>query len=107
MKHTDNFKMVIAAIETERSKNPSVNTIELHQTKENKLNTVPINHIINILRDLECGARVLKITKENRPEKKEEPWPQLWDPRKVTEFAYFGDINRGIWLSWRVLEYCL
>ena len=65
MKHTNNFKLVIEAIQAERSTRPSSDPIELHQTKENKLNTVPINHIINILRDLECGARVLKITKEN------------------------------------------
>ncbi len=81
MKHINNFKLVIEAIQAERSKATSADLIELRQTKENKLNTVPVNHIINIPRDLESGAGVLKITKENRPDKKEKPWPQLWDPR--------------------------
>ena len=100
MEHSDNFKLVIEAIEAERSKNPSAGLIELRQTKENKLNTVPINHIINILRDLESGAGVLKIIKENRTEKKEEPWPQLWDPQKVRESIY----NSGISFTIEVLD---
>ncbi|MEA3369044.1 MAG: hypothetical protein U9Q24_01620 [Candidatus Ratteibacteria bacterium] len=73
MEHSDNFKLVIEAIQAEWSKDSSAGLIELRQTKENKLNTVPINHIINILRDLEAGAGVLKVTKENYPDKKEEP----------------------------------
>ncbi|KJJ85541.1 hypothetical protein OMAG_000586 [Candidatus Omnitrophus magneticus] len=100
MTHSDNFKLVIEAIEAERSKTASAGLIELRQTKENKLNTVPINHILNILRDLEFGARVLKITKENRPDKPEEPWPQLWDPRKVIEAAF----NSGISFSIQILD---
>ena len=100
MKHSDNFKLVIEAIQAERSKNPSAGLIELRQTKENKLNTVPINHIINILRDLESGTKVIKVTKENRPDVKEEPWPQLWDPRKVTEFAF----NSGVSFSIQILD---
>ena len=100
MAHSDNFKQVIEAIEAERAKADSSGVIELRQTKENKLNTVPINHILNILRDLEFGARVLKITKENRPDKPEEPWPQLWDPRKILEFNY----NSGISYTLEILD---
>ncbi|MBU4162495.1 hypothetical protein KJ859_02860 [Patescibacteria group bacterium] len=100
MKYTNNFKLVIEAIQAERTKNSSSGLVELRQTKENKLNTVPINHIINILRDLEFGARVIKITKENRPDKPEEPWPQLWDPRKILEFTY----NSGISYTLEILD---
>lgn len=100
MAHSDNFKLIIEAIETERNNGSSPGSIELRQTKENKLNTVPINHILNILRDLEFGARVIKITKENRPDKPEEPWPQPWDPRKVLEFTY----NSGISYTLEILD---
>ena len=37
MKHSDNFKLVIEAIQSERNNNPSAGLIELRQTKENKL----------------------------------------------------------------------
>jgi len=92
--------MVIEAIEAERGKNPSSGLVEVRQIKENRLNTIPINEILNILRDLEMGAGVIKITKENRPEEKEEPWPQLWDPQKVREFIY----NSGISFTVEVLD---
>lgn len=100
MAHSENFKLVVAAIEAERTKNSASGLVELRQAKENKLNSVPINHILNILRDLEFGARVLKITKENRPDKPEEPWPQLWDPRKILEFTY----NSGISYTLEILD---
>jgi len=93
MAHSDNFKRVIAAIEAERAKADASGVIELRQTKENKLNTVPIEHIRNILRDLDFGARVIEVVKENRPVKEEEPWPQLWDPRKLRDSIYNSGIS--------------
>lgn len=92
MAHSDNFKRVIEAIEAERNKADSSGVIELRQTKENKLNTVPIEHIRNILQDLDFGARVIEVVKENRPNK-EEPWPQLWDPRKIRDSIYNSGIS--------------
>jgi len=93
MAHSDNFKRVIEAIEVERAKADSSGVIELRQTKENKLNTVPIEHIRNILQDLDFGARVIEVVKENRPVKEEEPWPQLWDPRKLRDSIYNSGIS--------------
>jgi hypothetical protein len=92
MAHSDNFKRVVAAIEAERNKADSSGVIELKQTKENKLNTVPIEHIRNILQDLDFGARVIEVVKENRPNK-EEPWPQLWDPQKLRDSIYNSGIS--------------
>jgi hypothetical protein len=102
MTHSDNFKLVVSAIENERSKNPSVNTIELRQTKENRLNRVPLNDIWNILRDLELGPayRIIKIVKENRPDEKEDPWPQLWNPQKVVEWHF----NSGVSFTIEILD---
>jgi hypothetical protein len=48
MPHSDKLKLVVAAIEAERSKTSSNGIIELRQTKDNKLNTVPINDILSI-----------------------------------------------------------
>lgn len=96
MAHLDKFRIVVEAIESERRKDPSADLVELRQTKENKLNTIPINKILNILRDLELGAGVIKIIKENHPDKKEEPWPQLWDPRKLREAIYNSGISFNI-----------
>jgi len=95
MEHSDNFKLVVSAIETERSKNPSANTIELRQTKENRLNKVPLNDIWNILCELELGPayRIIKIVKENRPDEKEDPWPQLWNPQKVVEWHFNSGVS--------------
>ena len=102
MEHSDNFKLVVSAIETERSKNPSANTIELRQTKENRLNKVPLNDIWNILCDLELGPayRIIKIVKENRPDEKEDPWPQLWNPQKVVEWHF----NSGVSFTIEILD---
>lgn len=102
MAHSDNFKLVVSAIETERSRNPTANTIELRQTKENKLNRVPINDIWNILLELALGPayRIIKIVKENRPHKKEDSGPQLWDPEKVVEAIY----NSGTSFTIEILD---
>ena len=102
MAHSDNFKSVVSAIETERSKNPNANTIELRQTKENKLNRMPLNDIRNILLDLELGPayKIIKIVKENRPDKKESPGFQLWDPRKVVEWHF----NSGTSFTIEILD---
>lgn len=102
MKHSDNFKLVVSAIETERSKNSNANTIDLRQTKENKLNKVPLNDIWNILCDLELGPayRIIKIVKENRPDEKEDPWPQLWNPQKVVQWHF----NSGISFTIEILD---
>lgn len=91
MPYSDNFRKVIEAIEAERNKNLSSGLVELCQTKENKLNTVPISDIGGILLDLELGPahRVIKIVKENHPDAKEDTWPQLWDPREVVKM-HFG-----------------
>ncbi|MBU4306168.1 MAG: hypothetical protein KJ893_11225 [Candidatus Omnitrophica bacterium] len=92
MAHSDNFKMVVETIEIERNNADSSGIIELRQTKENKLNTVPIEQIRNILQDLDFGAQVITVVKENRPNK-EEPWPQLWDPRKLHETIFNSGIS--------------
>jgi hypothetical protein len=91
MTHSDNFREVIEAIEAERGKNPSSGLIELRQTKENKLNTIPISDIQNILFDLELGPahRIIKIVKENSPDDKEEDVEfQLWDPLEVVKMHF-------------------
>jgi len=102
MEYSDNFKLVVSAIETERSKNPSANTIELRQTKANRLNKVPLNDIWNILCDLELGPayKIIKIVKENRPDEKEDPWPQLWNPQKVVEWHF----NSGVSFTIEILD---
>lgn len=90
MRHSDRFRLVIAAIERERAKNPSAGTIELRQTKENKLNTVPISDIRNILLDLELGPahRIIKLVKENSPDDKEDTEFPLWNPREVVKIHF-------------------
>ncbi|MDD5775272.1 MAG: hypothetical protein PHS64_04965, partial [Candidatus Omnitrophica bacterium] len=100
MAHSDNFKLVVEAIEDERINADSSGIIELRQTKENKLNTVPVNNIINILRDLEAGHKVIKIVKENRPESKSKEWPQIYDAREAAHAA----LNSGISFSIQILD---
>jgi hypothetical protein len=92
--------VVVAAIEAERINADSSGIIELRQLKANKLNTVPVNNILNILRDLEAGHKIIKIVKENRPSSKSKDWPQLYDAREAAHAA----LNSSISFSLQILD---